>query len=157
MIVVLVMTGLTFVLWGASRVACNYSRTVYHPPRPMPLETRVKTAKGTAVEFELQLARGDLETASRLASGAALEHTEALERACQASPETCTAAREEARAAKLAAVADVARRAEEAVVFNVTTYSGADESVHHLEVRRGRSGWRVVDRGDGAWTKSPEP
>ena len=155
LILVAVMTLMTFLLWGASRVACNYSRTVHQPPRNIPLKDRIKTAKGAAVEFELQLARGNLDEARGLASGPVALKVEQLEAACNADPDPCAATAEEAAEAGIGAVGEVVQRSGARFTVDVTTFAGDAKSVHRLEVEKQGTDWKVVSRG--APTAAPPP
>lgn len=156
LILVAVMTVMTFVLWGASRVACNYSRTVHHPPRDISFENRVKTAKGAAVEFELQLARGNLEQASRLAAGSVAKKVEELDAACRADPNACEATAEKAAEIGVGAVGDVTQREGATFTVDVTTYAGEATSVHRLVVEKQGRDWKVVSRGAPAPALAPD-
>ncbi len=159
LILVAVMTVMTFILWGASRVACNYSRTVHHPPRDISFEDRIKTAKGAAVEFELQLARGGLEQASRLATGTVAQKVEELEAACNADPAACAATAHQAAELGIGAVGDVVQRAGATFTVDVTTYAGDATSVHRLVVEKQGTSWKVVSRGapTAAPPQAPSP
>ncbi len=147
LILVAVMTVMTFVLWGASRVACNYSRTVHHPPRDISFEDRVKTAKGAAIEFELQLARGNLEQASQLAAGSVAKKVEELDSACRVDPSACEATAQKAAELGIGAVGDVTQREGATFTVDVTTYAGEATSVHRLVVEKQGRDWKVVSRG----------
>ncbi len=137
---VCVVAGATILLWGASRLACNYNGTMHHPPRPVAFEERVQTAKGAALEFELALARGNAGDAERLADDALRGELRQLTATCTDKPSSCPAD------AVVEGVAEVVRLGDGEAVVRVETDLAGKREGHRLVLAREDASWRVKER-----------
>lgn len=136
---------LSFGLWGAAKVACNYHPLTSLNFKPVPLEALTDRPKNAALEFHHALNTGDVETARRLARPSAVAWLEEQLRACGA----------ECRQRKQAWSPAANTRAElhfvrgqRAEVSAETHYQGSMIAGRYLVVREGQQ-WKVGRRLEG--------
>lgn len=137
----------TVIMWAMGRAACNYHEPGESlTPRQVPIEERVRTPKGTALEFAQALTGADFEVASSLASGEGSALVEA--------GKSCGACkREQELRASIFSVADVLSANRDEAYVAVTTVGGPlgrVERVLHLGRPESapKRAWRVIGKVD---------
>ena len=151
-----VVAAATLVMWGVGRAKCNYHEVGEGmKPREVTLEERTRAPKEVAFEFQHALASYDLDTAAKLATGAAKELIEERKKACAGG--SC-AKKQESLAGKVHSVSELLKRTPTHSVARAWSVgSDVAPTKHVLVLKRMGKDWKVesYQKGTGENVEVP--
>ena len=145
-----IVTLLTAVLWGSSRIACNAKTASARQPITLPTKDLADDPKNAAFELEQRWAQHDYATARKLAKGKVLAELNESEQQCRRDRRACEREKETLKD-KVKSTAALLKRSPTSATVRVKTIGApGGPKTRTLDLVPEDGVWKAVERRLGA-------